>query len=210
MSKALVAVALLMAMGSVFGMKINPDPRVVVSFMDKSIPPELDILRVTADISPDNSHLVFQVKTRGERTQGGNNDYLLLHIMHKKTYILLLPVNTGKENQVLVYERLPQSEDNDTPPILGKFRGNAYLTNFDITPVSRGGEFSVPLDWIDFITSFSFDAYTVQARIKGDTLEISKIYDQARKGGVHSNNKQSSAITLLNKICTPKNNNQRL
>lgn len=210
MSKTLVAVALLMAIGSVFGMKINPDPRVVVSFMDKSISPELDILRVTADISPDNSHLVFQVKTRGERTQGDNNDYLLLHITHGKTYILLLPVNKETEHQVRVYERPPQSEDNDTPPILDKFRENSYLANFEITPVPQGGEFSVPLDWIDFNQNFSFDAYTVHARIKGDILEINKIYDQARKGGVHGNNKQFSAITLLNKICAPRNNNQRL
>lgn len=39
----------------------------------------------------------------------------------------------------------------------------------------------MPLDWIDFNTNFSFDAYTVQARIKGDTLKISKVYDWARK-----------------------------
>src|SRR5690606_34812338 len=117
-----------------------------------------DILRVTADISPDNSHFVFQVKTRGERIQGDNNDYLLLHITHGKTYILLLPVNKEKENQVLVYERSPQFGNDDKFPVLGKFRGNSHLMNFNVTPVFRGGEFSVPLDWIDFNTNFSFDA----------------------------------------------------
>lgn len=209
MNRALIAVVLLMVMGSVSGMRINPDPRVVVSFMDKSIAPELDILRVMADISPDNHHLVFQVKTRGERIQGNDHDYLLLHITHGKTYVLLLPINKEKENQMLVYERLPQPDDDDLL-ILGKFKGNSHLTNFNITSIFRGGEFSVPLDWIDFNTNFSFDAYTVQARIKGDTLKISKVYDWARKGKTHNNEKPLSAITLLNKICAPKSSNQRL
>ncbi|MFZ2884816.1 MULTISPECIES: hypothetical protein [Nitrosomonas] len=84
------------------------------------------------------------------------------------------------------------------------------MTNFNITSIFRGGEFSVPLDWIDFNTNFNFDAYTVRARIKGDTLEVSKIYDWARKGKTHNNEKPLSAITLLNKICAPKSNNQRL
>lgn len=210
MSRTLIAIVLFMTMGAASGMRVDPDPRVVVSFMDKSISPELDILRVTADISPDNSHFVFQVKTRGERIQGDNNDYLLLHITHGKTYILLLPVNKEKENQVLVYERSPQFGNDDKFPVLGKFRGNSHLMNFNVTPVFRGGEFSVPLDWIDFNTNFSFDAYTVQARIKGDTLEISKVYDRARKGKIQGGEKQFSAITLLNKICAPKSNNLRL
>ncbi|MXS85903.1 DUF1292 domain-containing protein [Nitrosomonas sp. HPC101] len=210
MNRILVSVVLLMATGFVFGMKIDPDPRVVVSFMDKSISPELDILRVTADISPDNSHLVFQVKTRGERAQGDNSDYLLLHIMHGKAYVLLLPVNKDQDSPMLVYERLPQTGNNDESPVLGKFRKNAHLTDFDTAPVFRGGEFSVSLDWIDFNTHFRFDAYTVQARVKGDTLEIQKIYDQARKGKVHRNEKPLSAIALLNKICTPRSNDQRL
>ncbi|KXK43083.1 hypothetical protein [Nitrosomonas europaea] len=128
MNRALIAIALLMITGSISGMRINPDPRVVVSFMDKSISPELDILRVMADISPDNHHLVFQVKTRGERIQGNDHDYLLLHITHGKTYVLLLPVSKEKENQVLVYERLPQPDDDDLL-ILGKFKGNSHLTN---------------------------------------------------------------------------------
>ncbi len=209
MNRALIAVVLLMVTGSVSGMRINPDPRVVVSFMDKSLSPELDILRVMADISPDNHHLVFQVKTRGEHIQGNDQDYLLLHITHEKTYVLLLPINKEKENQMLVYERLPQP-NNDDLLVLGKFKGNLHLKNFNITPIFRGGEFSVPLDWIDFNTNFSFDAYTVQARIKGDTLKISKIYDWARKGKTYTNEKPLSAITLLNKICAPKSNNQRL
>lgn len=210
MSKTLIAVILFMIMESVFSMKINPDPRVVVSFMDKSISPELDILRITADISPNNSHFVFQVKTRGERMQGDSKDYLLLHLTHGKTYVLLLPINKEKENQILVYERIPQSSNNDQSPILGKFRKNSHLMNFNVIPIFRGGEFSVPLDWINFNKNFSFDAYTVQARIEGDVLEISKIYDWARKGKIQGNENQLSAITLLNKICAPKSSNLRL
>jgi hypothetical protein len=44
--------------------------------------------------------------------------------------------------------------------------------------------------------------------MQGDMLQIIKIYDQARKGRQEA--RQFSAITLLNKICSPKSNNQRL
>ena len=47
----------------VSAMQVEPDPRTIISSMDRSLSPELDILRVTADVSPDN-HFVFQVKTR--------------------------------------------------------------------------------------------------------------------------------------------------
>lgn len=210
MNKMILIVILFMATKSVFSMTIDPDPRIIVSFMDKTISPELDILRVMAGISSDNNHLIFEVKTRGERLQGSKRDYLLLHITHGKTYVLLLPINKEKENQVIVYERLSQSNGDDhASPILGRFTRNSSLMNFNIIPISQGGEFSIPLDWIDFNTNLSFDAYTVQAKVKGNTLEIDKVYDWARKGRTHINKESLSAITLLNKICTPTSNKQR-
>ncbi len=201
MNWILVPVILLIMTGPASAMQIEADPRSIVAFMDKSLSPELDILRVTTDISPDN-HLIFQVKTRGERLQGENNDYLLLYIMQEKTYVLLLPINKGKESQVLVYERLPQSESNEVSRILGKFKEDKHSADFNATSIFRGGEFSIPLDWLDFNADFSFDAYTVQASIHGDTLQINKVYDQARKG--RPEEKRFSAIALLNKICSPK------
>jgi hypothetical protein len=201
MNWILVPVILLIMTGPASAMQIEADPRSIVAFMDKSLSPELDILRVTTDISPDN-HLIFQVKTRGERLQGENNDYLLLYIMQEKTYVLLLPINKGKESQVLVYERLPQSESNEVSRILGKFKEDKHSADFNATSIFRGGEFSIPLTWLDFNADFSFDAYTVQASINGDILQINKVYDQARKG--RPEEKRFSAIALLNKICSPK------
>ena len=63
-------------------------------------------------------------------------------------------------------------------------------------------EFNLPLDWLNFGAHLGFDAYTVQARIDGNSLEISKIYDRARKG--RQGNKLISTITLLNKIRSPQ------
>ena len=71
MKRAQLLVLLFSMMGglSVSAMQVDPDPRMIISSMDRSVSPELDILRVTADVSPDN-RLVFQVKTRGEQIDG--------------------------------------------------------------------------------------------------------------------------------------------
>ena len=68
MKRAQLLVLLFSMMGSlsVSAMQVDPDPRTIISPMDRSVSPELDILRVTADVSPDK-RLVFQVKTRGEQ-----------------------------------------------------------------------------------------------------------------------------------------------
>ena len=76
----------------VSAMQIEADPRIIISFMDNSLPPELDILRVTTDVSEDN-HLIFQVQTKGERVSGKNSDYILLNILHEKTYELIILLN---------------------------------------------------------------------------------------------------------------------
>lgn len=197
---SVLIMSLLMA-GPVSAMKIDADPRSIISFLDKSISPELDILRVLTDISPDN-HLVFQVKTKGEWTNANDNDYLLLQILHEKTYALLIPLNEEIGESVLIYEGDLQAEDHlMSIPFKESEEYNAP-TEFSAEYINRGAEFTVPLEWINFGADFSFDAYTVQAKIEGDTLKISEIYDQARKG--RPQEKKISAITLLNSICSPK------
>ncbi|MBA2483393.1 MAG: DUF1292 domain-containing protein, partial [Nitrosomonas sp.] len=86
----LLLILLFMMVGPVSAMRLDADPRSIISFLDKSLSPELDILRVKTDISPDN-HLIFQVKTKGEWIGVNEHDYLLLQILHEKTYALLVP-----------------------------------------------------------------------------------------------------------------------
>lgn len=185
----------------VSAMNMYDDPRMILSFLDKSLPPELDILRVTTDISSDNE-LVFQVKTKGERESGEEQDYLLLHIVHEKHYVLLISINKERENKVALYEDFlhPKSDENHRLP--QTFKLSPLPMGFSAKHIPQGAEFNLPLDWLNFGAHLGFDAYTVQARIDGNSLEISKIYDQARKG--RQGNKLISTITLLNKICSPQ------
>jgi hypothetical protein len=182
-------------------MQIDADPRTIVSFMDKALSPELDILSVATDISPDN-HLVFQVKTRGEREQGEVADHLLLRILHGKVYVLLVPINKGDGDKVLMYESTLQPDYPLLPQVLEQSRENDMPRHLKVERVARGVEFTLPLEWIDFGKDFGFDAYTVSAHVQGDTLEISRVHDQAGKGRDGSN--KFSAVTLLNKLCTPQ------
>lgn len=201
MNWGLVLIFLLMITGPVAAMQIEADPRSIASFMDKSLTPELDILQVVTDISADN-HLVFQVKTRGEQIKGKNSDYLLLQILHEKTYLLLLPLNKEEGDKVLIYEGELQLENHKLSEITREFKENNLSTGFTAKRIARGAEFTVPLDWINYGADFNFDAYTIQASMQGNTLQINKVYDQARKG--RKEEKRFSAITLLNKICSPK------
>lgn len=187
--------------GSVSAMKINEDPRAILSFLDKSLSPELDILRVTTDVTPDND-LVFQIKTKGEWINEKSNNFLLLSILHEKAYALLIPLNNEKYEKVLIYESDLQSADDLKAVTFKESEQFKTHTGFIARQINRGAEFIVPLDWINFGADFSYDAYTVEAEIQGDILEIDNIYDQARKG--RSEMKQISAITLLNQICSPK------
>jgi hypothetical protein len=197
-----VLLPLLMACSlTVSAMQIDADPRTIVSFMDKALSPELDILSVATDISPDN-HLVFQVKTRGERVEGESGDYLLLRILHERVYVFLVPINKGDGDKILMYASVLQPDHQVLPQLLEQSRENGVPGHLKVKRVAKGAEFMLPVDWIDFGKEFGFDAYTVSARIQGDTLEISRIYDQAGKGRSGSNT--FSAVTLLNKLCTPQ------
>lgn len=198
-SAALLLLFMAIAGTPVSAMRIDADPRIIVSFMDKSLPPELDILQVTVDLSADN-HLVFEVKTRGERVDGDGADYLLLHIRHGKARVLLIPVNQGKGDAIAMYESALQPGMQPALPRILEEPGS--LAGLGARRISRGAEFRVPLDWIDFGDTFGFDAYTVRADERQGILEIHQIYDQAGKG--RDQERLPSAITLLNRLCTPQ------
>src|SRR5687768_4406122 len=182
-------------------MQIDADPRVIVSFMDKSLSPELDILSVATDISADN-HLVFQVKTRGERADGEAGDHLLLRILNGKIYGFLIPINKEDGDKVLMYESALQHDNAVLPHALETSRGNAPPIGLNARRIVNGAEFILPVDWVDFGEDFGFDAYTVKAHMQGNIVEITEIYDQAGKGRGGRN--IFSAVTLFNKLCTPQ------
>jgi hypothetical protein len=201
MNRVSVLILLFLMVVPVSAMNIEADPRTIISFMDRSISPELDILRVTTDISPDN-HLVFQVKTKGEWDNGEDRDYLLLQILHEKNYALLIPLNEETGSRILIYEGDLQSENHLMSTAFSASEMYNLHAGFNVKRITRGAEFTVPLDWVNFGADFSFDAYTVQAEVEDNALQISKVYDQARKG--RPEEKRITAITLLNNICSPK------
>ena len=80
MRVALLFVSLvLMIMVPASAMNNYDDPRVLLSYMDRSLAPARDILRVATRIL-DGDSLVFQVKTRGERATPQLSDFVLLQI----------------------------------------------------------------------------------------------------------------------------------
>lgn len=192
------ALLFLIAAGSSWAMQIDADPRTIISSMDKALLPELDILRVTTAISGDDQ-VVFQVKTRGERIDRDDGDYLLLQISGERAHILLIPINQPKGNG-LIYEGLLQPEGQRLPQTFNKADEKGLHPGFSAKHILHGGEFSIPVEWMDFGSDFSFDAYTVKADIRGNTLTIGEIHDWARKG---REEKRISAIALLNKLCAP-------
>jgi hypothetical protein len=192
---------MLAGIGPVFAMSNYDDPRMLLSFKDKSLTPELDILRVKVKVSLDNQ-LIFEVKTRGERINGETGDYFLLQFINGKSYTLLVSINRIKGDKVLVYENTLQSKPN-TPSFLPKgLKKLSPKAGFSAIRIHHGIEYFIPIDWIDFGNDFSYDVYTAQASIQGDTLHIGEVYDQAGKG--RKEEKRFSAITLLNELCTTR------
>lgn len=198
--KSITIVFLLFALiDSAYAMEINVNPRSIISSLDKSLAPELDILRVTTEISSDN-RIVFQVKTKGERDQGNEDDYLLLQILHEKAYVFLIPVNKKEEINALIYDDI----FNKDYALSREFKRSPsnLIADLSLNRITNGAEFLIPLDWINFGADFGFDAYTVQAEVNRDMIKIIKIYDQA--GKARKSEKLFSAILLLNKLCAPK------
>jgi hypothetical protein len=203
MKRIQAAVLLLAMLGSlsISAMQIEADPRMIISSMDQSLSPELDILRVTASVSED-SKLIFQVKTRGERIGGSESDYLLLRILNEKSYVLFIPIGKETGDKVVIYESDLQPESHTLRRGFTVSAEPGLHAGSSARRIFRGAEFTMPVDRIDFGGDISFDAYTVKASIEGNTLRILEVYDQARKG--RAEEKRFSAITLLNKICTPR------
>ncbi|WP_240761485.1 hypothetical protein [Nitrosococcus wardiae] len=192
---------MLAGIAPVFAMNNYDDPRILLSFKDKALTPELDILRIKAKVSSDNQ-LIFEVKTRGERINGEAGDYFFLHLINGSSYILRVPVNQIKGDEVLVYESTLQSKPHARSSLPEELRKSSLKADFSAKRIPNGIEYLIPMDWIDFGNDFSYDAYTAQVSMQGDTLSIDKIYDQAGKG--RKEEKRFSAITLLNKLCTTR------
>jgi hypothetical protein len=196
----LTAVFMAIVASQILAMNIYDDPRTIFSYKDKQLAPEVDIMHVATKISG-NDQLVFQVKTRGERETGETSDYVLLKIRHDQTFALIIPVNRASEQKALLYQSSTQTEPTGQTQLPRKFDQLISDTGFTARHIDNGIEFLIPIDWINFGTLLSYDAYTIQANSDGHQLYINKIYDQARKG---REEKLFPAFTLLNKLCSPK------
>ena len=199
MKPLLITALLLLAATSVNAMEINRDPRSIISSRDNSLSPELDILRVTTDISNDDQ-LLFRIRNRGEAIEGNENNYYILNILHNKHYFLVVPLNAQQESTVSIYEA---SLDN---PDLSLSQHYSSTQEKDLTVsmsrIANGVILSVPIAWIDFSKNIGFDAYTAEITRQGDKMQVVHIYDQAIKSKARE--KMFPAITLFNKLCAPK------
>ena len=199
MKPLLITALLLLAATSVNAMEINLDPRSIISSRDNSLSPELDILRVTTDISNDDQ-LLFRIRNRGVAIEGNENNYYILNILHNKHYFLVVPLNAQQESTVSIYEA---SLDN---PDLSLSQHYSSTQEKDLTVsmsrIANGVILSVPIAWIDFSKNIGFDAYTAEITRQGDKMQVVHIYDQAIKSKARE--KMFPAITLFNKLCAPK------
>ena len=199
MKPLLITALLLLAATSVNAMEINLDPRSIISSRDNSLSPELDILRVTTDISNDDQ-LLFRIRNRGEAIEGNENNYYILNILHNNHYFLVVPLNAQQESTVSIYEA---SLDN---PDLSLSQHYSPTQEKDLTVsmsrIANGVILSVPIAWIDFSKNIGFDAYTAEITRQGDKMQVVHIYDQAIKSKARE--KMFPAITLFNKLCAPK------
>lgn len=199
MKSLLITALLLLAATSVNAMEINRDPRSIISFRDNSLSPELDILRVTTDISNDDQ-LLFRIRNRGEAIEGNKNNYFILDILHNKHYFLVVPLHAQQESTVSIYEA---SLDN---PDLSLSQHYPSTQEKDLTVsmsrIANGVILSIPIAWIDFSKNIGFDAYTAELTKQSDKMQVVHIYDQAIKSKTQE--KMFPAITLFNKLCAPK------
>ncbi len=73
---------------------------------------------------------------------------------------------------------------------------------FHTERIHHGINVSLPIDWINFGNTLGYDAYTVKAKLKDNSVYIEKIYDQVGKGRKAA--KQFSTITLMNMLCATR------
>ena len=177
------------------------DPRVVLSYMDSSLEPARDILRLTTEVS-DNQELVFQVKMRGEGAKSGARDYVLLQVWQDRSHLWLVPLRLDQAEGVLAYEMDRVIPDSSQVLVTGELAALAGDLDFTASRIQRGVEFSVPLSWLDYREEIGFDAYTVRGRPAGDSFVIEEVYDQAAKGSRDPH--RVSPIKLLNNLCATR------
>ncbi len=199
MKPLLITALLLLATTSVNAMEINLDPRSIISSRDNSISPELDILRVTTDISNDDQ-LLFRIRNRGEATKGNENNYFILNILHNKHYFLVVPLNAQQENNVSIYEASLDNQDLSLSQHYPLIQEKDLTVSMD--RIANGVTLSIPISWIDFSKNIGFDAYTAEIAKQGDKMQVVHIHDQAIKSKARE--KMFPAITLFNKLCAPK------
>lgn len=181
-------------------MSLYDDPRMIYSYKDKAIAPEIDILQVSTQISPDDE-LVLQVKTRGERAMGAIDDYYLVKIHQTRTHALVIPVNRAEGSGIQLYAGLDPSDGLVPYQLPQRFIEADTNHPFKVAYIDNGFEVYIPLSWINFAATFSYDVYTVRADREGQHLTLENVYDQARKGREEP---KVPALTLVNRLCSPK------
>ena len=177
------------------------DPRVVLSYMDQSIEPARDILRLTTDAS-EGGGLVFQVKMRGDGSEAGHQDYLLLQVWQERAHQWLVPLDPDAGLPVLAYQGRGASTAGSPSLSSGPLNASPHRAEFTSKHIARGVEFAVPLSWLDYGKKIGFDAYTVTGTIQGDSFVVEEVHDRAAKGDRAE--RRISPIALLNNLCATR------
>lgn len=196
-----VVVALLGGGLTAQAMSTYDDPRVVLSYMDKALTGERDILRVATSVLGDE-YLIFEVKTRADEGGSGRDDYVLLEISQRRSHQFLIPIGAEFGAAVRIYEREPAPDGGSGGLEGSELKAGESEGGFTSRRVRHGVEFQVPLAWIDFREGISFDAFTVRGRSSGDTFRVEQVYDQAGKGRTAA--APFSPIMLLNNLCATR------
>ena len=196
-----LALALLLVAPQSFAMNNYDDPRVVLSYMDRSLSGERDILRLTTTVV-DDAYLVFEIKTRTPEGGTHTDDYLLLEISQGRSHQLLIPIDPELGDTVVDYES-ELAPSGKSRPLLGSSLGaGSGETAFRARRIPQGVEFRVPLSWIDYREKIAFDAYTIRGRPSAENFDIEEVYDRAGKG--QKEQRHVSPITLLNNLCATR------
>ena len=198
---ATAVILLLAAAPGVLAMNNYDDPRMILSYMDKSLPGARDILRVTTSISNDDE-LIFRVKTRAEAKKATSGDYLLLQVRQSRSHQFLVPIGPEFGDSVLAYQEDPLAP-GDSPDLQpGNSLSSSGASALNARRIANGVEFVVPLTWLDFSEKIGFDAYAVRGQASADNFLISEVYDRAAKG--MKRDRMISPITLLNNLCATR------
>ena len=193
-----------MLMAALPGIAMNnyDDPRIVLSYMDKDLDPARDILRLHTDIS-DEQQLVFQVKMRGEGESASRGDYVLLQVWQERAHLWLVPLGSSDPgDRALAYEGSTALRGLSQTLESGEIDASLREADFTVKRISRGVEYAVPLEWLDYGQKVGFEAYTVRGRKTESSFVIEEIYDRAAKGDREQH--IVSPIMLLNNLCATR------